>query len=77
MVTRADESDLHHRRHWVIAILGFAGVAIGSYVVIQSVITLSAVFQIPEYILSFFVVAIGTSLPELVVDLMALRMKQY
>ena len=44
---------------------------------IQSVIKLSAVFHISEYIVSFFVVAIGTSLPELVVDLIAIRKKQY
>jgi cation:H+ antiporter len=61
----------------MIAILGFMGVAVGAYAVVQSVIKLSAVFQISEYLISFFVVAIGTSLPELVVDLMALRKKQY
>ena len=72
-----NESDLHRLRDWVIAILGFVGVAIGAYAVVQSVIKLSAVFHISEYIISFFVVAIGTSLPELVVDLMALRKKQY
>jgi cation:H+ antiporter len=73
----SNESHLHHLRHWMIAILGFAGVAVGAYAVIQSVIKLSAVFHISEYIVSFFVVAIGTSLPELVVDLIAIRRKQY
>ncbi len=73
----SNESHLHHLRDWMIAILGFVGVAIGAYAVIQSVIKLSAVFHISEYIISFFVVAIGTSLPELVVDLTAIRRKQY
>ncbi len=77
VIARNDESRLHHLRHWVIAILGFTGVAIGAYAVIQSVITLSAVFHISEYLISFFVMAIGTSLPELVVDLTAIRKKQY
>jgi cation:H+ antiporter len=77
MMARTDESHLHHLHDWVIAILGFMGVAIGAYAVVQSVIKLSAVFHISEYLISFFVVAIGTSLPELVVDLMALRKKQY
>lgn len=63
--------------HLVVASLGFMGVAIGAYAVIQSVITLSAVVDIPEYLISFFIVAIGTSLPELVVDLTAIRKKQY
>jgi len=77
LVARGDESNFHHLRHWVIAILGFVGIAIGAYAVIQSVITLSAVFHISEYLISFFVMAIGTSLPELMVDVMALRKKQY
>ena len=64
----------HHIKN---AALGFIGVAVGAYAVIQSVIALSAVFHISEYIISFFVVAIGTSLPELVVDLTAVRMHQY
>ena len=63
--------------HLVFAILGFIGVAVGSFIVIESVITLSAVLLIPEYFISFFLVAIGTSLPELVVDLTAVRKKQY
>jgi len=63
--------------HLVIAILGFLGVAVGSFIVIESVIAMSAVFKVPEYFISFFVVAIGTSLPELVVDLTAIRKKQY
>jgi len=73
----SNESPPHHFRDWIIAILGFVGIAIGAYAVIQSAIKLSAVFHISEYIVSFFVVAIGTSLPELVVELIALRKKQY
>ena len=74
VVTRTDQRHLHH--FWIAA-LGFVGVAIGSLIVIESVIALSAVFHISEYLISFFVVAIGTSLPELVVDLTAIRKKQY
>jgi len=63
--------------HVVVAILGFIGVAVGSLIVIESVIAMSAVLGVPEYFISFFVVAIGTSLPEFVVDLTAVRKKQY
>jgi len=70
-------NDERHLRHFVIAGLGFIGVAIGAYIVIESVITLSTAFNVSEYIISFFVVAIGTSLPELVVDTIAIRKKQY
>jgi len=63
--------------HLALAVLAFVGVAVGSYIVIQSVIVMSAVLYVPEYFISFFVIAIGTSLPELAVDLTAIRKKQY
>jgi len=63
--------------HFALALLGFMGIAVGSFIVIESVIALSAVLHVPEYLISFFLVAIGTSLPELVVDLTAIRKKQY
>lgn len=63
--------------HFIIAILGFIGVAVGAYALVQSVIILSGALQVSEYLISFFIVAIGTSLPEFVVDLTALRKKQY
>jgi cation:H+ antiporter len=64
-------------RHLFLSVLGFIGVAAGAYIVVQSVIALSAVFSVPEYLVSFFIVAFGTSLPEIVVDLAAIRRKQY
>ena len=69
-------TDRRSSYHFMAAGLAFVGVAIGAYVVIRSVITLSAAFGIPEYLISFFMVAIGTSLPEFVVELTALRKKQ-
>jgi len=63
--------------HLTVAILGFVGVAVRAYALVQSVIILSGALRISEYLISFFIVAIGTSLPELVVDLKALRKKQY
>jgi len=72
--TRISKSKIYHI---TVAMSGFVGVAIGAYLVVQSTITLSAVFKIPEYLISFFLVAIGTSLPELAVDLTAIRKKEY
>lgn len=63
--------------HFALTILGYAGVGVGAYVVINSVITLSSLLNINEYIISFFIVAIGTSLPELAVDLTAVRKRHY
>lgn len=66
-----------HLRHFIITALGFIGVSIGAYVVVQSVIQLSAAFHVSEFLISFFVLAIGTSLPELVVELTAIRKGQF
>ncbi len=73
-VTSKDRRFFHH---FIVAILGFVGVAVGAYALVQSVIVLSGVLQISEYFISFFIVAIGTSLPEFVVDLTAVRKRQY
>jgi cation:H+ antiporter len=61
----------------IFASLGFIGVAISSFVIIESVLYLSQKLFIHEYIISFIIVSLGTSLPELSVDLTALRRKQY
>jgi len=63
--------------HIILAFLGFIGVAIGAYCIVQSIITLSNIFHVHEYIISFFVASIGTSLPELAVDVNAIRKKHY
>jgi len=55
------------------AAIGFGGVTIASYLIVNSVIYISQVLSIHEYIISFFILSIGTSLPELVVDIQALR----
>jgi len=59
--------------HLLIAVIGFGGVTISAFVIVQSVIYISQAINVHEYIISFFVLAIGTSLPELVVDIHALR----
>ena len=63
--------------HLLIAMIGFILVGLGAFVVIQAILLLSAAYTIPEFTISFFLAAIGTSLPELVVDLTALRKKEY
>jgi cation:H+ antiporter len=74
---RTPSSDRRYFYHFRRAALGFAGIAIGAYFVIQSVIAISEIFHISEYIVSFFVVAIGTSLPELFVNVTAARKNEY
>ncbi|MFX1303972.1 MAG: sodium:calcium antiporter [Promethearchaeota archaeon] len=60
--------------HLLIAVLGFGGVTIAAYIIVNSVIVISRALNIHEYIISFFIVAVGTSLPELAVDINALRL---
>ena len=74
---RTPSSDRRYFYHFRRVALGFAGVAVGAYFVIQSVIALSEIFHISEYIVSFFAVAIGTSLPELFVNVTAARKNEY
>ena len=71
------ESRKNKIRHLLLAILGFGGVTLASYMIVNSVITLSRSLNIHEYVISFFIVAIGTSLPELAVDINALRLKHH
>ncbi|MFX1389154.1 MAG: sodium:calcium antiporter [Promethearchaeota archaeon] len=68
------ETPKSKKLHLLLAVLGFVGVTIASFIIVESVIVISSVFNVHEYIISFFVVAVGTSLPELAVDINALRL---
>jgi cation:H+ antiporter len=74
---RSRQTERHVLYHLSIASLAFVGVAVGALAVVQSVIMLSSKLGIDEFFVSFFVLAIGTSLPELVVDLTCIRKRQY
>lgn len=58
-------------------ILGFLAVAFSSFIIVKSIIYLSRELAVNEYIISFFILSIGTSLPELSIDITALRQKRY
>ena len=51
--------------------LGIAAVVIGAYFLIESSVTIAHIFKVPEFVIAASIVAIGTSLPELVVSAMA------
>jgi cation:H+ antiporter len=63
--------------HILIVLFGLIGVGVGSFFTVESTISLATSLKIPEFFISFFVVGLGTSLPELVVDLTAIRKKQF
>jgi cation:H+ antiporter len=58
-------------------VVGFIGIGVGSYLIVESVITISTTLGVSEYLLSFFLLAIGTSLPELAVGVAAIKRRQY
>lgn len=60
----------------IVVILGFIGVAVGTYMVINSILEISRIFNVSEFTVSFFVASVGTSLPELAVTITAFRKGQ-
>jgi cation:H+ antiporter len=52
-------------------IFGIIGVVIGAWILIESAITIADFLNIPTFVIALSMVAIGTSLPELVVSSMA------
>jgi len=55
----------------IFIILGIAGVVVGASLLIESALSIADFFGIPEMIIALSMVAVGTSLPELVVSAMA------
>lgn len=55
-----------------IVLLALALVGLGATVAVESLVRLAEEFGVPEFLLGFFGASIGTSAPELVVDLTAL-----
>ncbi|MFX0188642.1 MAG: sodium:calcium antiporter [Candidatus Hodarchaeota archaeon] len=74
VITKTDKSKKYHA---IIATLGFLGVAFSSYMIVLSVITLSLELGVHEFVISFIFLSLATSLPELAVDITALRKKHY
>ena len=55
----------------IFIILGIAGVVVGALLLIESALSIANFFGIPEMIIALSMVAVGTSLPELVISAMA------
>lgn len=63
-------------RHLIPLALGLVGLTAGTWVAIEGFLRIAEALGAPTFVLSFFALSIGTSLPELVVDLTALRRGQ-
>ena len=57
-------------------VLGIGGVVLGAWLLIESALAFAGLFGIPKIIISLSMVAIGTSLPELVVSAVASYKKE-
>jgi cation:H+ antiporter len=63
----------NHFKHALSLLLTLAVVGLGAAGAVAAFVELSSLLGLPEYILSFFLASIGTSMPELFVDVAALR----
>lgn len=61
----------HHARNWVIAGIGTVGLALGGQLTLSSGVELAQQLAVPTVLVGLFIVAIGTSLPELVTSIIA------
>ncbi len=66
-----ENKDDKTRKHFLFIFLGILGVVIGAYLLIDSSVVIAKMFGIPAFVIAMSMVAIGTSLPELVVSAMA------
>lgn len=63
-------------RHVALAILGLLGVGAGATTAVTGLIQVAEALAVPAYLVSFLGLALGTSLPELLVDVTAVRRGQ-
>ena len=59
------------KKNILFIIIGITGVVFGAWLLIESAITIADYLSIPRFVIALSIVAIGTSLPELVVSAMA------
>jgi len=62
--------------HAMAALSFLAIVGAGATLAVHGVVQIATAFAVPEYLISFFGLSLGTSLPELIVDVTALRRGQ-
>ena len=62
----------HGNKDFLFIVLGLLGVVIGSQLLLNSAVSIAEIMGIPSFIIGMSMVAVGTSLPELVTSLMAI-----
>lgn len=64
-------TDLTMRFGWLLALGGFALLFVGGKLTVDGAVAVAEIFAVPANIVGLFVVAIGTSMPELVTSIIA------
>lgn len=69
---------VHHRSWWepARALLGLAGVLVGAQLLVANASTIAERLGVPQLIIGFTLVAVGTSLPELAATVQAMRRRE-
>lgn len=75
-VTKESATAKEWVKYILMFLLGAGGTVIGAEILVNSGTTLAQEIHVPQRIISVFAVAIGTSLPELVTTITALRKKE-
>lgn len=76
------EIDISHLKNrmpvtFILLVVSLVGVVIGAVVIVENIIAISNGFGLPEYLISFFAIGLGTSLPELSVGIAAVKKRNY
>ena len=61
------------RRNLLFIILGVVGVILGAWLLIESTVSIASALGVPSFFIALTVIAVGTSLPELMVTITASR----
>lgn len=64
-------------RHGLITIIGLAGIALGSQLIVDSAVKIATNFGLSETVIGATIIAIGTSLPEMVVGIISVSKKEH
>jgi cation:H+ antiporter len=70
-----DDARSHVARDVILTLVGLVALSWGASLTVDSAVALAHIFEVPEVIIGLTLVSIGTSLPELVAAIMAVRNK--
>ena len=76
-VDEKDAKKLSMPKAWLLTIVGLVGIVIGSNFVVDNASQLASILGVSERLISLTIIALGTSLPELVTSITATRKGEY